>query len=75
MVPEAETWAETEINEQGPLAGVPVSLKDTVAVGGFDASVGYSCNTGKPFAKDGTMVRLLKDAGQLISMLNMPLRC
>ena len=65
MLPEAETWAENEINKKGPLAGIPVSLKDSVAVGGFDVSVGYSCNTGKPYAKDGTIVRILKEAGQL----------
>lgn len=64
MMPEAETWAETEINKQGPLAGIPVSLKDSIAVGGFDVSVGYSQNTGKPYAKDGIMVRILKDAGR-----------
>ncbi|MCJ1474164.1 hypothetical protein MMC13_002822 [Lambiella insularis] len=57
--------AETEINTQGPLAGIPVSLKDTIAVGGFDVSVGYSRNTGKPYARDGAMVRLLKDAGAI----------
>ncbi|SLM33913.1 acetamidase protein [Lasallia pustulata] len=65
MLPEAETWAETGINRNGPLAGIPVSLKDSIAVGGFDVSVGYSQNTGKPYAKDGTMVRILKDAGAI----------
>lgn len=65
MLPEAEVWAETDINKKGPLAGIPVSLKDSIAVGGFDVSVGYSCNTGKPYVRDGIMVRLLKDAGQL----------
>ncbi|KAI9821137.1 MAG: hypothetical protein M1827_003871 [Pycnora praestabilis] len=65
MIPEAETWAENEINTKGPLAGVPVSLKDSIAVGGFDVSVGYSGNTGKPYAKDGTLVRILKDAGAI----------
>lgn len=65
MLPEAEVWAETDINKEGPLAGIPVSLKDSIAVGGFDVSVGYSCNTGKPYTRDGIMVRLLKDAGQL----------
>jgi Asp-tRNA(Asn)/Glu-tRNA(Gln) amidotransferase A subunit family amidase len=62
MLPEAETWAE-EIHIKGPLAGIPVSLKDSIIVGGFDVSVGYSCNTGKPYAQDGTIVRILKDAG------------
>ncbi|KAI9654229.1 MAG: hypothetical protein M1821_006757 [Bathelium mastoideum] len=63
MLPEAETWAQEDVNLKGPLAGIPVSLKDSIVVGGFDASVGYSCNIGKPYAKDGGMVRLLKDAG------------
>ena len=63
MLPEAELWAENDISIQGPLAGIPVSLKDSIAVGGFDTSVGYSCNTGKPALGDGPLVRLLKDAG------------
>ncbi len=66
MVPEAERWAKGEgVNLKGPLAGVPVSLKDTVAVGGFDVSVGYSCNTGKPYEADGTLVKILKAAGAI----------
>ena len=63
MIPEAERWAENDVNLKGPLAGVPVSLKDSIAVGGFDVSIGYSCNTGKLYARDGSLVRLLKDAG------------
>src|SRR6266480_3805217 len=64
MVPEAETWVESsEINLQGPLAGVPVSLKDSVAVSGFDVSVGYSRNTGRLCLADGPQVRVLKEAG------------
>ena len=63
MLPEAEQWAEAGVNLKGPLAGIPVSLKDSIAVAGFDVSVGYSRNTGRPCAKDGSMVRLLKDAG------------
>ena len=66
MISEAETWAENEINKKGPLAGIPVSLKDSLAVGGFDVSVGYSNNTGKPYAQDGTVARILKDAGQFL---------
>ena len=65
MLPEAEEWADSEVNLKGPLAGIPVSLKDSIAVGGFDVSVGYSCNTGSPYARDGTMVKILKDAGQI----------
>lgn len=66
MIPEAETWVEHDINLKGPLAGIPVSLKDSIAVGGFDVSVGYSCNTGKPYSKDGSVARLLKDAGKFM---------
>lgn len=63
MLPEAETWAEHDVDLKGPLAGIPVSLKDSIAVGGFDVSVGYSCKTGKPTIKDGALVKILKDAG------------
>ncbi|KAI4118994.1 MAG: hypothetical protein LQ345_001025 [Seirophora villosa] len=62
--PGAESWIE-HVNLKGPLAGIPVSLKDTVAVGGFDVSVGYSRNTGKPSTEDGATVRILKDAGAI----------
>lgn len=51
------------INLRGPLAGIPVSLKDTVVVGGYDSTVGYSSLAGREAAVDGPMVRLLKDAG------------
>ena len=64
MLPEAESWAENEVNLKGPLAGIPVSLKDSIAVGGFDVSVGYSRNTGKPYTDDGSLVKILKAAGQ-----------
>ncbi|CAF9942823.1 MAG: hypothetical protein ALECFALPRED_010095 [Alectoria fallacina] len=63
MLPEAESWAENEINLEGPLAGIPISLKDSIAVRGFDVSVGYSRNTGKPYAEDGSLVKILKAAG------------
>ena len=64
MIAKAEDWVQDgSINLQGPLAGIPVSLKDSIVVGGFDVSVGYSSKTGKPWAKDGAMVQLLKKCG------------
>ncbi|KAF4635022.1 hypothetical protein G7Y89_g3079 [Cudoniella acicularis] len=64
MISAAEGWTtDGSINMKGPLAGIPISLKDSIVVGGFDTSVGYSCNVGNKGEKDGTMVRLLKDAG------------
>ncbi|KAG2413963.1 hypothetical protein HFD88_003154 [Aspergillus terreus] len=63
LLPEAETWAQSEVDLQGPLAGIPVSLKDSVQVEGFDVSVGYTRMANKPATEDGPMVKLLKDAG------------
>ncbi|KAI0337627.1 amidase signature enzyme [Trametopsis cervina] len=62
LLPEAEEWAAT-CNHSGPLAGMPVSLKDTVSVAGFDSCIGYSAWVGKPATKDSPLVRLLRDAG------------
>ncbi|KAK3398128.1 amidase signature domain-containing protein [Sordaria brevicollis] len=67
LVSAAETSLTTkkDINLEGPLAGIPVSLKDTIIVGGFDTTVGYSSFAGNKSQHpvDGPMVRLLKDAG------------
>jgi Asp-tRNA(Asn)/Glu-tRNA(Gln) amidotransferase A subunit family amidase len=64
MIKDAEGWIESGgINLKGPLAGIPVSLKDSIHVGGFDTSVGYSRNTGQAQLADGAVVRMLKDAG------------
>lgn len=62
MLPEAEGWLD-QADPKGPLAGIPVSLKDSVHVKGFDTSVGYSRNARSPQTEDGIMARLLKDAG------------
>lgn len=67
LLPEAETWAQSEVDLQGPLAGIPVSLKDSVQVKGFDVSVGYTRMANKPATEDGPMVKLLKDAGMFLS--------
>ncbi|KAA1473079.1 amidase signature enzyme [Dentipellis sp. KUC8613] len=62
MISEAEGWAK-DCNKQGPLAGMPISFKDTVGVAGFDSCIGYSSWVGKPFQKDSPLIRLLRDAG------------
>lgn len=63
LLPEAEQWATEEANLKGPLAGIPVSLKDSIQVKGFDISLGYSTLACNPYKEDGPLVRLLKDAG------------
>lgn len=66
MIESAEAWIdEGSINMEGPLAGIPVSLKDTIIVGGYDTCLGYSSKVGNRAAKDGIMVRILKDAGAI----------
>ena len=62
MISKAIDWAK-ECNKEGPVAGMPVSLKDTAGVAGFDGCIGYSAWAFKPIQKDSPLVRLLKDAG------------
>ncbi|KAF9458384.1 amidase signature domain-containing protein [Collybia nuda] len=62
MISSAEVWAK-ECNRQGPLAGIPVSLKDMVGVEGWDACIGYSSLVGRKHQQDSPLVRLLRDAG------------
>ena len=50
------------IDLRGPLAGVPVSLKDTLDVAGHDTCLGYSALTQRPTA-DGGLTRLLRALG------------
>ena len=68
LLPEAESWLESEVNLKGPLAGIPISLKDSVQIKGFDTTLGYSALAGKPFEEDGPMAKLLKDAGKCSQM-------
>lgn len=64
MIEPAQKWARGTMRS-GPLAGVPVSLKDMLAVKGYDSSMGYSAMTGKPMSYDGALVRLLRHAGAI----------
>ncbi|KAI6045330.1 amidase signature enzyme [Pisolithus marmoratus] len=64
MISEAENWAHAAIRS-GPLAGVPVSLKDMITVKGYDSSLGYSAFINAPAPNDGPLVRLLRDAGAI----------
>lgn len=62
MLTDAEKWA-SAVDKSGPLAGVPISLKDTLHVEGYDSCYGYSSFVGKPAQADSILVKLLKDAG------------
>ncbi|KIK95838.1 hypothetical protein PAXRUDRAFT_826613 [Paxillus rubicundulus Ve08.2h10] len=58
----AEKWARGA-NRSGPLAGMPVSLKDMFAVKGHDSCMGYSALCGKPLDYGDVFVMFLRDAG------------
>jgi len=61
FIQEAEASAES-CNTKGPLAGMPVSLKDEISVAGVDACIGYSAWVGIK-QQDSALARLLRDAG------------
>lgn len=64
MISSAERWVKDgSINLKGPLAGIPISLKDTIEVTGYDSTVGQSRMVGNAVSVDGPCARLLKDAG------------
>lgn len=66
MIPSAEDWAKDARGKKGPLAGIPISLKDSIVVGGYDTSVGYSCNVGNKGVMDGeTLSYLGSDVSEL----------
>ncbi|THH04351.1 hypothetical protein EW145_g5583 [Phellinidium pouzarii] len=69
MLEDAEKWAtaiaSSMLGMTGPLAGMPVSLKDTVAVAGYDACLGYAAWVGHRVQRDSGLVRLLRDAGAI----------
>lgn len=49
----------------GPLAGFPVSLKDTICVEGYDSCIGYTRYTNKPAQKDAVLLKILLAAGAI----------
>jgi amidase len=50
----------------GPLHGVPVSLKDTFKVKGYDASIGIAALCFKPSQENSVLVSILLDAGAVL---------
>jgi amidase len=50
----------------GPLHGVPVSLKDTFKVRGYDASIGLAALCFKPAMEDSALVDFLQKSGAVL---------
>ncbi|KAF8729069.1 Amidase, partial [Rhizoctonia solani] len=64
---ELDTHISTTGKVVGPLHGVPVSIKDHIAVKGEDTASGLVAWAGRTIAEeDATIVRLLREAGAII---------
>lgn len=50
----------------GPLHGVPISLKDTFKIKGYDASIGIAALAFKPAKENSTLVDILLQAGAVL---------
>lgn len=50
---------------RSPLYGIPISLKETCAVSGYDATVGLIKRCGQPMVEDGVVVKVLKATGAI----------
>ena len=51
---------------RGPLHGIPISVKDLIAVAGMPTTAGSRVLPGTPAARDAEVVRRLRDAGAII---------
>jgi amidase len=63
-------WLDAEIARTGrpvgPLHGVPISLKDTFKVRGYDTSIGLASLAGNPAKENSTLVDILLEAGAVL---------
>ncbi|KAI0372038.1 amidase signature enzyme [Pilatotrama ljubarskyi] len=58
--------AQRTVPTDGPLAGVPVGIKDCIDIEGHDTTLGFSANASRPARASAPIVRLLRDAGALV---------
>ena len=73
MISKAEAFARA-CDRAGPLAGMPVSLKDTVGVAGFASCIGFSATRwNAPFSKDAAIVGLYRPEEKIAELSIVPL--
>lgn len=51
--------------EKKPLFGIPISIKDQLAIEGADTSIGFSQRINKPATKDAAVVEIVKHVGAI----------
>ncbi|MSP90209.1 MAG: amidase [Myxococcales bacterium] len=51
---------------QGPLHGVPLTIKDNIDVAGTDSTMGIAARRGRPAASDAVVVAGLRQAGAIV---------
>ena len=72
MAEEALAAADTLTDLEGPLAGVPIAVKDDLPVAGQATTKG-SCSYGPPATEDGEALRRLRAAGAIpVGITNVP---
>lgn len=66
MIAEEYATVQQSSISSGPLAGVPISVKDSEDVKGYDSTLSFSSWSRKPAAQDSTIVSFLRAAGATI---------
>jgi len=60
---QAEMLRSVPLAERGPLHGLPISLKECFHVKGYDCTIGMARYIGRPSAKDGVLIKAVKETG------------
>jgi amidase len=58
-----DEYLKTHSKPIGPLHGLPISLKDSFNIPGYDSTLGFVCDIGKKATEESDLVRLLLDLG------------
>lgn len=63
---EIDTYLEENKKPLGPLAGIPVSLKDCFNIEGHDSTLGFVAWLDQPATYDSLLVKILQEAGAIL---------
>lgn len=64
VIEEAEATAKSiDSNFHSPIRGLPVSVKENIAIGGYDSSIGLVSRLLKPVRSDGVLIQVIRSVG------------